>query len=254
MARNRRQHDEGTCFAVPLEGGGHALGVLARTSAGSGVVFGYFFGPKRDALPAADELPRLAPEDAIWSGRFGDLELVEGNWPVLGKLPDWRREEWPMPEFCMGADHGPWFRVRYSDEDANVEESATQIAQEECEGLPPDAMYGAGAVEVVLSSHLGEGGPVATAGDEPRPGDRPEIRCFLYFASRDAARSATKTLEAEDWGVLHEERDGEDDLVLCARRFGADELDDELDSIERRMEELASSLGGEYDGFEREVI
>ncbi len=37
-------YSEGDCISIPLREGGYARGVVARMN-GSGIIFGYFFGP-----------------------------------------------------------------------------------------------------------------------------------------------------------------------------------------------------------------
>lgn len=93
-----KRYKEGDWFAVPLQRGGYAFGLLARCGR-RGIVLGYFFGPRRPCLPAVDELQHLTREDAIWVGMVGDLGLIETAWPLLGKGKAWRREEWPLPTF-----------------------------------------------------------------------------------------------------------------------------------------------------------
>ena len=39
------------------------------------------------------------PADAILCGRFGDLGLLKGKWPLLYQLPNWGRDRWPLPTF-----------------------------------------------------------------------------------------------------------------------------------------------------------
>jgi hypothetical protein len=89
-------YSEGSAFVVPLRSGGYARGVVARAAPKGKVLFGYFFGP---ILASQDEatLDGLRPTDAILRVRFGDLGLVQGDWPTLGFIPGWRRSEWPMP-------------------------------------------------------------------------------------------------------------------------------------------------------------
>ena len=91
-------YQEGAWFAIPLEQGGYATGVVARCT-GDGTTLGYFFGPKRDKVPTIDEMTHLAHKDALKVMQFGDLGLIDGSWPVIGRLPDWDRAQWPIPIF-----------------------------------------------------------------------------------------------------------------------------------------------------------
>jgi hypothetical protein len=145
---------EGSWFAVPLERGGFGLGLVARSTAKGCVIFCYFFGPKRTKVPALAEVKHLKPADALRRWRVGDLGLIEGDWPIIGKYPHWRRAEWRMPPFVRTDDlsRKSW-RIHYDDLDPNV-----QIRREpEAYGttlLEGDGVMGSGAVELVLSDIL----------------------------------------------------------------------------------------------------
>ncbi len=41
----------------------------------------------------------IRPENAILSVMFGDLGLINGEWDIIGQLPNWQRGEWAMPDF-----------------------------------------------------------------------------------------------------------------------------------------------------------
>ena len=77
-----------------------------------------------------------------------------------------------------------------------------------------------------------------------------DSRFYLYFPSEDAAKSAAEKLRADGYEV--ETRLGADEenwLTLASR----DMTDEEYSAADERMEELADSLGGEFDGAERAV-
>src|SRR5580658_8156552 len=76
---------EGTLFAVPLRGGGFAVGVVARATNKGKVILCYFFGPRRDSIPALNDMVKLKPESAICVLRIGDLGLINGEWPIIGE-------------------------------------------------------------------------------------------------------------------------------------------------------------------------
>jgi hypothetical protein len=130
------------------------VGVVARTSPSGGVVLAYFFKKVWEQPPPIDEIRGLRPQDAVRALRVGDLSLVNGTWPVLGRDPDWHRGEWPMPRFIRKDDlsRKAWL-VQYSDRDANRVES--EIPTSHDTNLERDAVLGAGAAEVVLTRLLG---------------------------------------------------------------------------------------------------
>jgi len=68
----RLSYREGTWFAVPLKDGGYAAGVVARVGR-RGVLFGYFFGPRRPAAPSLSDLEGLTPNNAVLA-IVGDID------------------------------------------------------------------------------------------------------------------------------------------------------------------------------------
>lgn len=136
-------------FLVPLRTGGFVPGVIARCGL-EPILFGYFFHVRVSSakLPEVE----LDPEHAFRRLLFADLGLVRGTWPVVGRVVEWERARWPMPDFrrvAPGASVG--MRVRVSEDEPNRELSATPATVEELASLPSAGVCGAGAVEIVLT-------------------------------------------------------------------------------------------------------
>jgi hypothetical protein len=77
-----------------------------------------------------------------------------------------------------------------------------------------------------------------------------DVDFYLYFPQEDDAEKAAETLRVEGYAVVT--RLGADEtnwLALASRQVA----DTELGAAEERLEQLAASLGGEYDGYERPV-
>jgi hypothetical protein len=146
-------YTEGSVFLVPLCNGGYARGAVARTAAKGKVLFGYFFGPRIESTGSI-VLDDLNPANATLRIRFGDLGLINGSWPVLGKIPNWNRAEWPMPEFVRRdpLSNKAWL-VRRSDTDPGkiVFERPTDFDSH----LQNDSLSGYGAVEIRLTKLIG---------------------------------------------------------------------------------------------------
>jgi hypothetical protein len=257
--RKRRSYDEGDWFGVPLERGGFGVGLAARVGRRSGVAFGYFFGPKRDELPALRELDELEADDAVFAGRFYDDSLRNGTWPTIGRCEPWSRDRWPMPAFLTqsGMPGTPNWRVVCAEDDPNQEVETTEISAEEAAELLPDSVYGEGVVEARLTELL-DGSAVGA--DEERDGrgrDSREARFYLYFATREIARMAAAELERESYAVRVEgpldEPAERPFLVLAAREFDAASADADVEAAEELMERVAAAHDGDYDGLEREV-
>ncbi|MGK3998680.1 immunity 26/phosphotriesterase HocA family protein [Sorangium sp. So ce1024] len=146
--KRRRPAPDGTVFLVPLRDGGHAIGVLARAT-GEGHAFGYFFGPRVSRGSDVD-MAKLVPGNAILVGKFGDLEILRKNWPVVGALENWAPERWRMlPMARVDEATGRAWLATYDDSFACIEER--EIDAEMATKHPYDRMMGAGAVEIRLT-------------------------------------------------------------------------------------------------------
>ena len=145
---------EGDWFAVPLRGGGFALGLAARAD-GKGGVIAYFFGPVTTSPPSLDSARDRRAEDAIMVGNIGDLGLVRGEWPVLGKIGPWDRGAWPVPTFVRrDAVSGRPAKVLYREPNFNTEAALLPCSEEEADRMPRDGILGYGAVEIRLTKLL----------------------------------------------------------------------------------------------------
>ncbi len=150
------EYGPGVLFAVPLNVGGYGLGLVVRANP-RGVMFGYFFGPRRAQPPEVSQVEQLSGVDAVLVGRFGDLHLKQGKWPIIGPIPDWSRDRWPMPDFVRTEPiMGRSFRLRYDDADPNLLLEEVQVPPTEIVGGVPDSLMGAGSVENKLTRLLGE--------------------------------------------------------------------------------------------------
>ena len=151
MPRRRLPCKPGDWFSIPLDDGGMAVGMLARKGHGS-ICFGYFFGPRRDHPPSRSALNHLRPDDAVLVCMFGALGLLDGRWTVLGPLPGWSKDAWPLPDFGR-IDDPPGaraWRARYAEEDLRMIAN-DEVTIAEARQLPRDSLFGTGAVEIALS-------------------------------------------------------------------------------------------------------
>lgn len=147
---------EGECIAVPLRNGGFARGIIARLD-GKGLAFGYFFGPKFDEVQHI-ECSGLSPRDAILIGLFGDLGLLRGDWRVVGRVPEWNREEWPFPPLARVDEKANKAWLSYYDEESLSVLEEIPISPTVAEKYPYDRTMGFGAVEIRLTKLLEKGG------------------------------------------------------------------------------------------------
>jgi hypothetical protein len=150
----RKSIPEGTWFAVPLRGEGFAVGIIARTD-GRGIVLAYFFGPRFSRLPELGAVSELSAPDAFLVSMVGDYALRRGEWPLIGRQPDWLRDLWPVPPFARYEElSGRWFLVEFDDSDPAIVVSERQIAPEMGHRLPRSGLMGSGYAEQYLTARL----------------------------------------------------------------------------------------------------
>ena len=147
-------YEAGTWFAIALRCGGYAVGNVARTPKQGKVLLGYFFGPRREVVPSLGELSSQRATDAIRVLRFGDLALIKGQWPIIGRSSGWTPQDWPMPSFVRkdGLSGKSW-EVSYKDEDPS-EVVAEELLVRDSDDMERDGVFGAVAVELLLSQIL----------------------------------------------------------------------------------------------------
>jgi hypothetical protein len=103
---------KGYWVGVPLRDGRWGAGMIARGRK-NGILLGYFYGPW-NSCPSLDDVTGLSPQDALLVRRFGSMGIRDGEWPIIGKQPRWKPEEWPQPEFFR--QNGTFLRaVSYDD-------------------------------------------------------------------------------------------------------------------------------------------
>lgn len=154
MARKKLPYKEGDWLAVPLRDGGYALGLAARVN-GKGIVLGYFFGPRYTSPPSPIEIEGRQSQDAIFVGQFGDPGLLDGSWPVVGAVPGWQREDWPVPVFGRRDRRDPTITWRsHYDENTLRFVREERVAPDQIAGLPKESLSGYGFVEIHLSMLL----------------------------------------------------------------------------------------------------
>jgi hypothetical protein len=145
---------EGTWFAVPLKRGGYGAGVVARATADGRILLGYFFGPRHPTVPRLTDVRSLQPQEAALVVHFGDLSLIDRNWPILGQAPSWDRRRWKSPDFVRTDPlSGRAWLVHYDDRDPSVVVSEKPIVKPD-PTLSRNGLFGAGAVESVLDRKL----------------------------------------------------------------------------------------------------
>ncbi|HEY6871378.1 MAG TPA: Imm26 family immunity protein [Geobacteraceae bacterium] len=154
-------YEEGSWFAVPLRKPGFAIGVVARATSKGKVLGCYFFGPVRSIVPSLGELEGVRTVDSVAVYMIGDLYLLKGRWPIIGKHKSWDRTKWAMPTFLRQEEFsGRKWKVYYSDTDPNKVEKEELCSECDTTSFPKDSLLGAGVVEVRLTQLLAELGKI----------------------------------------------------------------------------------------------
>ena len=100
-----------------------------------------------------NEVVQAAAKDAVLVERFGDLGIIQHEWPIIGPTPNWNRDSWPVPHFVRKDPiSGDLYVVEYSD---SLRESCSRmVPQSDAIALPQDGLAGYGAVEIQLTKLL----------------------------------------------------------------------------------------------------
>lgn len=145
---------EGQWFAVPLDDGSFAIGLVARDGR-AGVLVGYFFGPARSSVPGLEQTRDLEPGGAVLVGKFGHLGLRDGSWPVIGTDAAFDRAAWPMPRFVRREElTGRTLEVSYDEDDPSRLLEQTPLPPGDARPGPDDGLMGVGYVQGRLSQLL----------------------------------------------------------------------------------------------------
>ena len=148
-AKRKVRYCEGDRFAVPLQAGGYAIGVIARHH-GEGLLLTYFFGYRYAKLPESSEVPALSSSEAVWICSCNGINLSNGKWPIVGHATAWDRAKWPVPTFArIDEIDGSAVQVEYSDSLKLIREFP--IPSDQAKHLPEHILRGYGSVETHLT-------------------------------------------------------------------------------------------------------
>jgi hypothetical protein len=149
MSQKSLPYREGDWFAVPLQDGRYAAGLVARSASYGKVVFGYFFRLNTIGLPSLQDLQRLTAQDSSFRALFGDLELYKGGWPLIGHADPWDRAAWPMTPFVRLDDGAPdrAYKRFYSEDEPARMIREVNCSSDEAKSFPRDGVWGSGAIE-----------------------------------------------------------------------------------------------------------
>jgi len=147
-------YEEGSWFLVPMGKNAFVPGLIARMAPEGKVLLGYFFGKVFREIPSVKAMDQFQEKDAVKIHRFGDLGLINGEWPILGRLPLWNRNDWPMPAFMQvePISNRVW-KIEYPDENPGGKPRRTRITGSSS-NLPKDGMGGYKYIEEILQKYV----------------------------------------------------------------------------------------------------
>lgn len=144
----RIKYSEGDVFAIPLAdefGGGYAVGVLTRSNSKYSIGQAFFFGPRRTEIPALEDVLPFERSQAVLRRDIGCDAIRRGDWPIIGRIEPWIREDWKAD---FGGSVDPlerYYREEFDHEpnEFGLPTGGSRISKEEYDLLPPRGMTGA---------------------------------------------------------------------------------------------------------------
>jgi len=99
VKKKRVRFAEGDVFLVPLTQGGFAVGLIVRCDLRGHGVLAYIFNSTVDEAGELDIDHVVSKEMVVDVVDVAMRSLVSGAWPIVGRLPNWSRSDWPVPVF-----------------------------------------------------------------------------------------------------------------------------------------------------------
>jgi Immunity protein 26 len=136
---------EGEAFAVPMQDGRYAIGVIARVETKRPRkpygIYVYFFAPYNSKERLHKCLPRLTAKNYVARLNTSALDIYDGIWTRIGMLPEWNKPDWPFPEFYVQNDFTKKFFKRVLSE-TDLISYAQQYPIDEIKDLEEDTLHG----------------------------------------------------------------------------------------------------------------
>lgn len=150
----RKHMEEGMVFGVPLEEGGYSPGVVARYFRVNRILLGYFYPRVNDGGENHINVGDLRPEHSIAQFLSVDDEYRSGRWPIWGKIPNWSRENWPLPFFIKDFPLGEGSFVIQLEDFNPFEELSRRLVRDPPKNLPCYSFISGNTTEFKLSRLL----------------------------------------------------------------------------------------------------
>jgi len=142
--------EEGMLFCVPLRTKGYGVGLIARRN--KNVLLGYFWNRIYLKVPSKVDLRDYLKENVVLVRQFGILGLKNGEWSIIGALPDFNPKLWEVPKFLRKTSENEKYIITYDEKLQFLEQK--RVVSEEDVSLHLDGMSGYGALEKRLTAIL----------------------------------------------------------------------------------------------------
>jgi Immunity protein 26 len=107
----------GTWFAVTLPGGGYGVALVARRRPSTRrykEIFVYIFCPQFGTVEEIGDVQRFKAGDQIALTFTYDQGMLDGKWPIIGRMEPFNAEGWPLPLIKSGPfGGGPDWKRRF---------------------------------------------------------------------------------------------------------------------------------------------
>ena len=139
MRKKKIKVKEGDVFAVPLRQGGYGIGLVAREH--KTLTLGYFFKKIYSSVPDDIDITDINKWEVVLIGKFSSMGIENGEWPLIKIIPDYNRNEWPIPVLKMQEPLSEkYFAVVY--DDTLINDERYLISEEEAKKLFNHGLYG----------------------------------------------------------------------------------------------------------------
>jgi hypothetical protein len=231
----------GTWFLVPV-GSASAVGIVCA-SRGDGILAGFFWGPLVIGDPSIRSLDKLRPDDAVYAGRFGDTELVNRRWRILGRS---EIAQWPVPQSKWHDPvSGEWHCYTF---DANLNIVDDRVVEERMlDRVFSDGSSDGGFVEQRLKRLLSSESTLTIGDDGTMSGLQLPVH-YVYTTHRELAIGfADHAMRIGYAATITESADKQSGWLILVRQNNHGNVEVVADSLSA----VAAEWGVEYDGWEK---
>lgn len=136
---------EGHLFIVPLNDKEFCIGLVTRYYRRR--MLAYFFKPKWYKIPTLEEVEPIKEENTILIAKAGAEPIIDGEWPIIGKLSNWDKEKWSVPTlYTLSVGTPNAYLVYTNDKDPFLIDRTVECLRKDAYKYFPDTYYGLGTI------------------------------------------------------------------------------------------------------------